>query len=258
MTRRSAPRRAPARAIRAILVLQIAIAGVLFARDIAATLPDLGLAPPAPALTAPVRPGDQTRRYDRHLAPARPAQPGGDLPPRRELPERLQFRLSGQTIALSGDIAPGDSDRFSDWLEQAGLPPGTSVTVTLDSPGGSVGDALAIGRAIRAAGFATRIGAGAVCLSACPYILAGGTGRSVDPEGHVGVHQHYFGESTVLPAGLAVSDIQRGQGEVLEYLGEMGIDPMLMRHSLATPPDRIYILLADELEAYGLVTPPEG
>ena len=258
MTRRAAGQLTPARALRGILVLQIAIAGVLFARDIAGTLPGLGLAPPAPALTEPVRPGDQTRRYDRRVAPALPARPGGDLPPPRDLPERLQFRLSGQTIALSGNIAPGDGDRFADWLGAADLPADTGLTVALASPGGSVADALAVGRAIREAGFATRIGAGAVCLSACPYMLAGGTGRSVDPEGYVGVHQHYFGESTVLPAGLAVSDIQRGQGEVLEYLGEMGIDPMLMRHSLATPPDRIYILVAEELADYRLVTPPEG
>ena len=69
------------------------------------------------------------------------------------------------------------------------------------------------------------------------------------------MHQHYFDENIALPAFLAVKDIQRGQGEVLEYLIEMDIDPALMRHALVTPPEDIYILLPQELTDYRLVTP---
>ncbi len=75
-------------------------------------------------------------------------------------------------------------------------------------------------------------------------------------DGYVGVHQHYFDESTVLPAFLAVEDIQRGQGLVLEYLIEMDIDPRLMRHALVTPPEQIYILTPEELSDYRMVTQP--
>lgn len=45
---------------------------------------------------------------------------------------------------------------------------------------------------------------------------------------------------------FAVEDIQRGQGDVMVYLIGMGIDPALMRHALATPPDGIYLLLPEE------------
>ena len=68
------------------------------------------------------------------------------------------------------------------------------------------------------------------------------------------MHQHYFGENIVQPAFLAVEDIQRGQGLVMAYLAEMGIGLGLMEHALMTPPDEIYILLREELEAYALVT----
>jgi len=68
------------------------------------------------------------------------------------------------------------------------------------------------------------------------------------------VHQHYFGESTILPAGFAVEDIQTGQGRVMAYLDEMGIDPLVMRHALVTPPDEIYVLVPAELRAYGFIT----
>ncbi len=238
-------------AIKAILALQIGIAGLLFARDMALILPRLSLAPSAPQLTQPVRPGDQTRRYDPRHVPARPSAPGTDLPAAGDMPSRLLFEaLDDNAIRISGEIGPGDATRFSDWMEGRDAP----VRVQLHSAGGSVTDALDIGRAIRTAGSGTEIAKGDVCLSACPYMLAGGVERSVDPQGFVGVHQHYFGENIALPAFLAVEDIQRGQAEVMGYLDEMGIDPLLMRHALATPPDDIYILLPEQLMQYRLST----
>ena len=53
---------------------------------------------------------------------------------------------------------------------------------------------------------------------------------------------------------MAVEDIQRGQGEVMIYLEEMGIDPLVMSHALTTPSDEIYLLLPEELERYNFVT----
>ena len=38
------------------------------------------------------------------------------------------------------------------------------------------------------------------------------------------------------------------------YLIEMGIDPGVMIHSLTTPPDDIYVLLASELLESGIAT----
>ena len=85
-------------------------------------------------------------------------------------------------------------------------------------------------------------------------MLAAGTERHVHKDGFVGVHQHYFGENIALPAFLAVEDIQRGQGAVMAYLDEMGIDPLVMQHALVTPPEEIYVLLPEELETYKLAT----
>lgn len=242
------------RAIKGILVLQIGIAGILFARDIAGVLPQLGFAPDVPALDEPVAPGDQTRRYEPSRLPTRPARPGVDLPATGDMPSRLQFdRASGTPgmLRLTGTIAPGDAERFADWLETSGF---ELESVSLHSPGGSVTDALAIGRNIRALGAATEVASDRICLSACPYILSAGVERHVGEDGYVGVHQHYFDKNVALPAFLAVEDIQRGQGEVLAYLVEMGIDPLVMQHALTTPPDEIYVLVRDELETYRIVT----
>lgn len=234
------------RVIRAVLAAQVAIAAILVVRDLDGTLPSF--APRAPELEAPVRPGDQTRRY------RLPTRPGAvPIPVRGDLPTRLALAADADGAwSLRGTIAPGDAERVGPAIERE-----APERLTLNSPGGSVYDALAIGRAIRAAGTDTAVEDGAVCLSACPYLLAGGVERRVAPEAMVGVHQHYFGESTVLPAFMAVEDVQRGQAEVMDYLVEMDLDPLLMRHALATPPGEIYLLVEEELREYRVVTEPD-
>ena len=252
------PRNPERRALLWIVGLQVGFGLFLFSSDLARVLPQTFWPSAAPALTEPVAPGDQTRRYTPDDLAPRIAAPGSrPLPATDDMPTRLLFETldwnGAPALTLTGEIAPGDAQRFSDHLDLHPAP----ATVFLNSPGGSVFDAMAIGRMLRASGAGTELTAADVCLSACPYILAAGTTRRVDPEAWVGVHQHFFGENTALPAFMAVADIQRGQGEVMGYLIEMGIDPGLMQHALLTPPDEIYLLLPEELEKYGLISAAE-
>jgi len=249
------PWMSPRRAILAILAFQIAMAVVLAGNDLIRALPQLLTPSRQPALDTPVRPGDQVRRFRPGDLPDRPKGTPNrttPLPNPGDMPSRLRFEPPEEGVALiTGTIAPGDADRFADWLTGVeGLD-----SLRLHSPGGSVMDALAIGRSLRAADIATTMDPGDICFSACPYILAGGMTRTVSDEALVGVHQHYFGENTALPAFLAVEDIQRGQGEVMAYLDEMGVDVRVMEHALTTPPEEIYVLLPEELRDYALVTP---
>ncbi|WP_226779033.1 hypothetical protein [Oceaniglobus trochenteri] len=239
----------PGAMIKGILGLQLAMAGAMFGADLLEGWQGLALTPKAPRLESPVRPGDQTRRYRPGEMPDGPAE--RPFPPPTDMPERLQFQPAGAVLRLTGAIAEGDGARFARWLAETEAPP---MTVSLNSPGGSVADALEIGRALREGGFDTELTAGDICLSACPYILVGGVARVVDNAAYVGVHQHYFGENTVQPAFMAVEDIQRGQGRVMDYLDAMGADPLLMRHALVTPPDEIYVFVREELERYRIVT----
>lgn len=243
-----------ARTIRGLLVFQVVIGLALVAGDLNLSLRGLPLgAPNAPTLDEPVRQGDQRRRYDPDTAPVLPGNPSQRqmAPSGGDLPSRLTLRHEGDTLLLTGAVAPDDAKRFAEFLNNAKSLP---RKVEIASHGGSVSDALAIGRMVREAGLSTFVGDGSVCLSACPYMLAGGVERQVSRSARVGVHQHYFGESTMLPAFLAVEDVQRGQGLVMAFLAEMGIDPLLMQHALTTPPDEVYILLPEEMDRYGLRT----
>lgn len=244
--------------IRFILWLQIFLALILFSADLSRVLPTLFSPSDAPEITSPVAPGDQTRRYrPADLAP-REAPPGArPLPVQQDMPSRLLFEATtwedAPALVMTGGIGPGDAERFAEFMTAREAP----ATVFLNSPGGSVRDALLIGRRLREMEAATAMTEADVCLSACPYILAGGVTRDVAAGAMVGVHQHFFGENTALPAFLAVEDIQRGQGEVMAYLVDMGIDPRLMQPALMTPPDEIYILTAEEMADYGLTSAEE-
>ncbi len=233
--------------LKGILALQLALAGLMLLGDAIPSRPGSG-APNTPTLQTPVRPGDQTRRYQRDApsAPNRPYDMPAGLPSRLSL-ERVPDQPDAR--ALIGEIAPGDADRILDQLQAA-----APALLYLNSPGGSVMDALAIGRFLREAEIDTHLAEGDICLSACPYIFAGGPERRVEDGGALGVHQHYFGENTFLPAFLAVEDIQRGQGEVMTHLDAMGLDVLLMQHALVTGPDDIYIFLPEELTRYRIVT----
>ena len=235
------------RVLMGVLIFQLGLAVLLFWGDLGKGLRLPGFGPKAPELTEPIRPGDQTRRFRPDRAP-NPGQPMPDT----ALPDRLILTpvSGGRAALLEGTIDAGDAERIAKQL--ADLEPAPEQ-VYLNSPGGSVQDALELGRYLRREGLNTALREGDICYSACPYLLVGGASRDVPDSGSVGVHQHYFGQSTILPAFVAVEDIQRGQGAVMRYLDEMGIDPLVMQHALVTPPDEIYVLLPDELRRYGFI-----
>ncbi|SLN58914.1 hypothetical protein AQS8620_02608 [Aquimixticola soesokkakensis] len=254
----TAPKLTAKRVIYGVLWLQVGIGVFLVGGDLSRSLPDLFTRTNAPGFTSPVAPGDQTRRYDPDSAPEFPDTPTRPYPAPDTMPKRLAFEVQevagAPALTLTGQIAPGDAARFADWLESNDLPP----RVYLNSPGGSVRDALDLGETLRARDITTIVGAGDICFSACPYLFASGTTRIADRDGAVGVHQHYYGENMVLPAFVAVEEIQRGQAQVVDYLDTMGIDLRLMKHSLATPPEEIYVLLPEELIEYRLASEISG
>ena len=245
------------RGLRLIFLAQIAIAGVMMASDLSSRW-QLDLTRSEPAPTGPIAPGDQVRRYD----PSRPtpqfSDPGRlpNIQMPSNLPPQLTFTVEddpdfGQILMMHGAIDQGDAERLTTYLTTLDEVPDT---VGINSPGGSVDEALIIGRFIRDQELNTLILPGMACLSACPYMLAGGVERQVSLTGSVGLHQHYYDTPAYIPVYFAVEDIQRSQGATMRYLIEMGVDAGVMVHGLTTPPNDIYVLVEDELLESRLAT----
>lgn len=231
---------------------QVLIAGLVLLADVdhrAVLDRTFDRSPPPPA--APVSPGDQVRRHEPSLVVPRYADPG-DAPTillSDNLPARLAFSIEeagnyGEVLFVNGPIVPGDAERFDAFLSSLARVPDR---VALNSPGGIVDEALTIGRHLRAREMMTIILPGMACVSACPYILAGGSERLVSQRGVVGLHQHYYEAPGYMPVFFAVEDIQHNQARTMEFLIEMGVDPGIMRFGLSTPPDDIYVLVEEEL-----------
>lgn len=83
----------------------------------------------------------------------------------------------GVSIEIRGAIVKGDADRLAGLVRSA--PRGRPEAVVLNSPGGSIGEALQMGRYFRANGITTMVrGNGAHCLSACALAFLGGRDAS--------------------------------------------------------------------------------
>jgi hypothetical protein len=167
-------------------------------------------------------------------------------------PMRFELQADG-VLAVEGSIDPGSAQRLSLELETRGE---YVKTVALNSPGGSLDDAMAMARMVRERGLATRVGEGAICASSCPLILAGGTSRSVADKAAVGLHQFYAGTDLPTAPAQAMSDAQTTAARISRYLAEMDVDPALWLHALDTPPQSLYYLSREEMERYRLVTIP--
>ena len=188
-------------------------------------------------------------------------KPGPEVTTDRKLLEQpLAIALGGGgVLTLTGTIDSGAADRFAAEIKARGE---YVKTIALDSPGGSVGDALAIGKLIHDHAFTTSVAAGALCASSCPLMFAGGKKRLASAKAAIGVHVIYEATSQPLPSvldaraavGTAMSAAQRTTGEIERYLTDMGVDPGLWLHALDTPPDRLYYFSAAELIALKLVT----
>ncbi|MBX3531161.1 MAG: hypothetical protein KF849_11175 [Rhizobiaceae bacterium] len=184
---------------------------------------------------------------------------GGGVDPRQfirtneaMLRDPMRFILQpGGTLEAIGSVDVGSALRFAEEVELRGE---YVRRVTLNSPGGSLDDAMAMARLMREKGFATEVEDGALCASSCPLMLAGGATRIVDEKGAVGLHQFYASNNPDTPPAQAMADAQVTTARISRLLIELGVDPALWLHALDTPPRALYYLSAEEMAKYRLVT----
>jgi hypothetical protein len=198
-----------------------------------------GLDLPVPAILAPWLPGG-----DKRLAPL--PQPDGAMA------KPMTFELVGAgRLMATGAITPGISEAFAAEVGKRG---DYIKTVVLNSPGGSVTDALAMGRLIRERKFATEVEAGKYCASSCPLVFAGGIERRAGDKAAIGVHQ----VAAISSASTAPRDemdvAQRISARCQRYLGDMGISLQVWVHAMETPHDKLFIFKPDELKSLNIVT----
>jgi hypothetical protein len=169
------------------------------------------------------------------------------------LAKPMTFELvGGGRLMASGTITPGVSQSFAAETERHSE---YIRTVVLNSPGGSVTDALTMGRLIREKRLATEVEAGKYCVSSCPLVFAGGVDRRAGEKATIGVHQMTAIRSAANgPPRDAMSVAQNISARCQRYLGEMGISLQVWVHAMETPHDMLFVFKTDELKSLNLVT----
>jgi hypothetical protein len=182
-------------------------------------------------------------------------------------------------VSASGAITadtPRDFDNFAKTRKIEGM------TIALDSDGGSVLGALALGRTIRKLGMITTVGRTidlssndngrkrarlqprAYCESMCAFVLLAGVERQVPAEARVMVHQIWLGDRRDDPtaANYSAEDlvvVQRDIGRLAQYTVEMGGGIDLLEIALKIPPwEPMRQLSRDELRNMKVVTAGEA
>jgi len=190
---------------------------------------------PSPALLPSLRPGDRRMPF---------RQPDG------KLAEKMTFDLVGDgKLVATGMILPGTVEAFKAEVDKRGS---YIKTVVLNSTGGSVQDAIAMGRLIREKKFSTAVENGNFCASAWPLVFAGGVERRAGEKAAIGVHQVF--SPTDNPAANTMDQVQRISADCQKFLVEMGVDPRLWIHAMETPRGELYHLRPDELLTLKLAT----
>mgnify|MGYP000876579140 CR=1 FL=1 len=146
---------------------------------------------------------------------------------------------------LTGEITAADAEALSAQLAQASL--ANMRQMQLDSFGGDLDAAFAIGRLMRSHRFDSLVLPDGQCDSACVFVLAAGIDKVV--KGNVGIHRPYF-------SAISSDDVQTGlqavKADAEAYLTEMNIPTRLVEDMFSTDPAEMRILTRQELEAYRL------
>lgn len=213
-----------------------------------------------PLVMTPPKQRDQVRPYLPRTTPRRrsgkpPVMPGYAKPPSHKLMAAKMVFTRGPKGRASavGRIEPGTAEAFIQFIQGQD---GEIKSLHLHSPGGSVSDALAMSKLIRAKKIATVVGNNAYCASSCPIVLSGGIKRFIGKTAWVGVHQVFAAGPQPGAGGLATG-LSQGQtisARVQQHLVDMGISPEAWLHAMRTPSDQLYVFTTEEMLRYKLAS----
>jgi len=203
------------------------------------------------------------------------AAPVAESDPSRSAPMQFTMRQDAANctapcrtwVSATGMIRADTAREFEAFAAKHNL---RGATIVLNSEGGSVHGAIALGRAIRKLEMTTTVGRtvpvkGAAdprvanivpradCESMCAFVLLSGAKRIVPPEARVRVHQIWLGDrrDDAAAANYSAEDlvlVQRDIGKLAQYTIEMGGSVDLLELSLRIPPwEPMRVLSRDEM-----------
>jgi len=192
-------------------------------------------------------------------------------------------------IAAEGQIDADAADRFRRFLRRIG---DRHLPIYFYSPGGNLEQALAMGALLREKSAVARVGRsvvtecgfesqdsevclslkqsgrelhgdlwtrGAMCNSACPYLIIGATTREIAPDVALAVHSprvvvRFRGgvPTQEMRAAAVARGLERADRLISAYLKKMGADPGLLTLARTVKFEDMHILTREEIARFGI------
>ncbi|GLR83300.1 hypothetical protein [Bradyrhizobium iriomotense] len=192
-------------------------------------------------------------------------------------------------IAAEGTIDAGAAPRFRKFLQKV---PDRGLPIYFSSPGGNLDQAVTMGAMLRERSAVARVGRtvaeecgfeaqdgdvclqlkasgrelrgnlatrGAVCASACPYLILGATTREIAPDAVLGVHSPkvvtFFRVGTPTAEMRAAANkrgLDRADQLLTNYITRMGGDLGLLRLADTVRYEDMHVLTRDEIARFGI------
>lgn len=162
-------------------------------------------------------------------------------------------------VYVSGAIENGDAERIANAIASHGDKRVDSMLFLFDSPGGSLGEGLMIGRLISELPVPTSAQVGwlenpeAICASACVYAFIGADYRYMGLEGAIGVHRFSSADDT-LSSSDALDISQNISAMITAHLRRSNVDLAFFEDIVSAAPDEISWVSRSRLEEIRVLT----
>ncbi len=181
--------------------------------------------------------------------------------------------MMSPVVKISGQIEVGDAEKLKAFIEDNGLmncgTPGFcpyNTVIALDSPGGSLVEALQIAEFVREHNFPTLLPSGARCESACSMIFLSGyttyegvfhPRRFAHDTAKLGLHTPYL---SLPPRDYSAEEVDKVQriintslNNVVELFSSAQVDLHILKEMYETPASGMYYLTVPEMESVATV-----
>ncbi|MCQ0989164.1 COG3904 family protein [Jiella marina] len=194
--------------------------------------------------------------------------------------EQFSATRSEPLILLSGPIEKGDAERLAALIDEVCASrecdyQNTAAMLSLNSPGGSFTEGIALAETMREKQVASIVENGSLCLSACALAWLGGSSfhptggvgtyidRYVEPDGQIGFHSPYLSDAAIaaLPEeerlGTQATGLRLGISKMVRFLASFGVDPLVIDRIVAMGPDEVMTIetVADVVAFRGELPP---
>jgi ATP-dependent protease ClpP protease subunit len=164
----------------------------------------------------------------------------------------IEGQITNYTVYLAKQAFNSPEGNKGSWGD-----PGGSLSVEINSPGGSVDASMALGRLLRGKETLIFVSDDGECASSCVFVLAGAEDRGLVNKngelmgGYVGIHRPYLTDTT-LTGQQVQQQIYEVENKIRSYFSEMHISQRLADDMMAIPTNNIRWLTPRELINYGL------